>query len=120
MKRALAVFAIAILAVAAAMYFRDGKATRDGDVAMHKEREGAVAELGPSAVLKIRPTAQPVATRPAPDLSRRSPLAREVADAAQWKPIYDRLRGSPEGETPALPAMPELDPLAAAIARATL
>jgi hypothetical protein len=29
-----------------------------------------------------------------------SPLAREFAAALSWRPLYDRLRGTPEGETP--------------------
>lgn len=100
MKALMGVLAVGFSAIALVMYLRDGRETSGNSPTVAVNFKPAVAgdAMAPAAVLRIAPRSP--AAYVAPAAPRRSALATEVIQARAWKPIYERLRNSPEGKTP--------------------
>ncbi|QJR12260.1 hypothetical protein DSM104443_03345 [Usitatibacter rugosus] len=98
MKGVLVAIGIAAVAIGAAMFLRDGRDTTPSKVPNINVRASAAGGFAPETVLQIRPQAAS-ASKPA-EASRRSALATEMALPKSWKAIYDRLKSTPEGQTP--------------------
>ena len=60
----------------------------------------APVSLAPSSVLSIDPKQVTLAAPARSARSHQSPLARDFANATQYKPLYERLKNTPEGQTP--------------------
>lgn len=98
MKGVLVAIGIAAVAIGAAMYLRDGRDTTPSKAPNISVRATAAGGFAPETVLQIRPQA---ASAPKPiDTSKRSALATEMALPKPWKAIYDRLKGTAEGQMP--------------------
>jgi hypothetical protein len=98
MKGLFAAIGIAAVAVGAAMYLRDGRDTTPSKAPNINVRASAAGGFAPETVLQIRP--QAASASKAKEPSRRSALATEMALPKSWKAIYDRLKNTPEGQTP--------------------
>jgi len=98
MKGLFVAIGVAAVALGGAMYLRDGHDTTPSNAPNISVRATASGGFAPETVLQIRPQAAS-ATKPA-EPSRRSALATEMALPKSWKAIYDRLKNTPEGQTP--------------------
>ncbi len=61
---------------------------------------GAPVSLAPSSVLSIDPKQVNLLGAPRQPRSTQSPLARDFSNATQYKLLYERLKTTPEGQTP--------------------
>jgi hypothetical protein len=98
MKGFFVTLGIAAVAIGAVMYLRDGRDTTPSKVPNINVRASAAGGFAPETVLQIRPQAASASKPKEP--SRRSALATEMALPKSWKAIYDRLKNTPEGQTP--------------------
>jgi len=98
MKGLLVASGVAAVVLGGAMYLRDGRDTTPSRVPNINIQASAAGGYAPETVLQIRPQAAPASKPREP--SRRSALATEMALPKSWKAIYDRLKNTPEGQTP--------------------
>jgi hypothetical protein len=100
MKAFMGVLVLGLSAMALVMFLRGGQET-SGKAPVLTVKFGAAGTgdlIAPASVLRIAPRSSTAYV--APPAPRRSPFATEMNQAKAWKPIYERLRNSPEGKTP--------------------